>query len=641
MKRLPAFYSILVLIGPLLVIAALMAGPFGCGGGGGGGPTATPLTGSVEIGFIDSPSSAFQAISVNIVSVRLNPAATPVPDSDPNWVTITAPSGSGPGELSVNLLDFQNNAVVFNTGQVTAQTYHQVEVVFDSSQPAMVIPSCIAGASPVQEGCITANATFTGSTSLMTSATVIVPPNGLQTLLIDINPGNPVSPTSPGGNYLLNPSITVVPSTGYLVPVSGTVSGLSLGSVVTINAELTGTNSVVATAPVASDGAYTIDLPAAANGGTIYDLFVSGSTTFAVFQGLTVTRTGPPPTGPNFAVTTGASASITGAVIDARTKGALVGATVNLLLQQSASDDCTTSMTGCVVVSTTTSNSVGNYTFSAPLPPSGLSYFVQASMTGTQTVTEQVNFSSSGITCTGSPNPSNCSFSMPNTLLSGTVTVDPPPGPGSNIVVTVMAEQTGTGNLVGLTQVTVPASGTAPFSMEVPPAPPGTNVDLIASAQDAYLGVGTPFSGHSIAVMSNVDPSSSGPINLTVNCLGHGTIAGVANSSDAGTHVVLFQSGVQLMDSTVGTTVPVPSSSATPAYPNQYSFCVPPNTYTLERTEQSGPTGSPSPVATQVVVVPPPAPLPSPTATSTACPLCENAGGQCPGNCSATQASPF
>ena len=602
--------------------------------------------GSLEIGFVDSPSNGFQAISLNIVSVRLNPSQTAVADTDPNWVTVTAPPGSGPGELSVNLLDFQNDAVLFNIGQITAQTYFQVEVVFDATLPGMIIPSCTTGA---QEGCITANATFTGTTTnLVTTATggVLVTAGGLTPLIIDINPGTPVAPAAPGGNYTLNPSISVVsnPASNFLANVAGAVSGVSATSADSINAELTGTNSVVAKASLPANGVYSIQLPAAVSG-TSYDLFVSGSTTFAVASNVTLTRGGPT-TAQNFAVTApGAVVTITGSVIDARTQGALVGATVNLLLPQTASDNCTSSMTGCVVVDTTTSNSAGTYTFSEPSPPSGTPYYVQALTTGTETQTLPVAFSNAIGICPGSPNPNNCSFSLNNALLTGTVVVDPPPPASTNVLVTVLAEDTGTGNLVGLTQQAVGVSGSATFSMEVPPAPP--NVDLIASAQDAYLGVGTQFSGHQLAVASNVAPNGTTPVaTLTVSCLGHGTIAGVANSSDAGTHVRLFQNAVQLMDSAVGSIVPVPGSTATAAYPNQYSFCAPPNTYEIQRFEETASTAVPVGTATTVVVPtpgPPPvfSPTPGPVVTPTPCPVCENPSGQCPGNCSATNVSPL
>ena len=78
--------------------------------------------------------------------------------------------------MSQDLLDFQNDAVLFNIGQV-AQTDHQVEVALTPALPGAVIPSCTGGA---QEGCITANATFTGSTNLMTSFAggIVASPSG-------------------------------------------------------------------------------------------------------------------------------------------------------------------------------------------------------------------------------------------------------------------------------------------------------------------------------------------------------------------------------------------------------------------------------------------------------------------------------
>jgi hypothetical protein len=265
---------------------------------------------------------------------------------------------------------------------------------------------------------------------------------------------------------------------------------------------------------------------------------------------------------------------------------------------------------------------------------------VQAVATGTQSQALPVTFNNTVGICSGGVNPNNCSLGLKNQLVTGTIVVDPPPASGANVVVTVLAEQTGTGNLVGMTQTTVSPSGTAPFSLEVPPPPP--NVDLIASAQDTYLGLGTPFSGHQLAVASNLAPNGTTPVvTLTVPCLGHGTIAGVALNSDSGTHVRLFQNGVQLMDTRVGTTVPVPGATSTPAFPNQYSFCappnMPPNTYTVQRFEQTGPSAIASAGPTQAINVP----TPAPTTTSGPCPLCQNQNNQCPGNCKATTASPL
>jgi hypothetical protein len=631
-KRLTVPYSFFVLIAPLLIIAALMAGPFGCGGSSSSSATPVPLMGSLEIGFVDSPSNAFQAIALNIIAVRVNPSTDPsVADSDPNWQTVTVPSGAAPGELSVNLLDFQNDATVFNIVSIPAQVYNQVELVVDGNLPGMVIPSCTSGA---QEGCITANAVFSGSTNVRTTAPggINVTYGGLTPLILDVNPGSPAFPSSPGGNYTLSPTITVV-SNGFLGTINGNVSGLGGLSDDTINAEVTGTNSIVASATILdSNGNYSLGLPASADG-TNYDLFVSGSTSYGVAANIPLTRGGS--TTRNFAVTTSSSISLTGTIIDQRTGAGLTGATVNLLLPEAPAFNCVASTTGCVVVNTTTSDSVGNYTFSSiQPPPSGTPYYIQAGTTGTDTITQLVNYGAAN--CAGSPNSTNCSFELTNYALNGTVAIDPPPVAGTNMLVTVIAEQTGTGNLVGLTQVTVNSSGSTPFNMEVPTQ--AGPVDLIASAQDAYLGVGTQFPGHQLAVQADVNPLAppAGGVTLTVTCLGHGTIAGVANFSDANTHVRLYQNNVQLMDSTVGSTVPVPGSTATASYPNQYSFCAPPNTYTVQRFEVTSGVANPVGPAQTVVV-----PVPTPFATASACPVCANSGGLCTGNCAATTASPL
>jgi Domain of unknown function (DUF4382) len=640
-KRLSAAPRILALVGPLLLVAALIAGPFGCGGGGGGGATPVPAMGSLEVGFVDSPSTGYQSISVNVVSVRLNPSTNAdVPDSDPNWVSVTAPPGTGStstAELSINLLDFQNDAAVFNTGAVTAQTYNQVEVIIDPNFPGSVTPSCGSGA---QEGCVDYPAVFTGTTNLRTTATVSVSENGLTPLIIELNPGSIVAPAAPGGNYTLNPKISVV-SSSYLASITGTVAGAPVAGD-TISAELTGTNAVIASAPVPSGGAYTLAVPAGVDG-TTYDLFVAGVTSFAAKSGVTVTR-GVAPPHQNFTVTNASLGGVAGTIIDGRVPSQPISAaTVNLLLPPTSSTNCATAP-GCVVVATTNSDSVGNYSFSGV--PFGV-FYVQAQATGTNTVTQQATIDSPTSTCTSSPNASNCSFLMPNTLMTGQVMVDPPPPAGSNTAVLVIAEQSGTGNLVALTQVVVPAGITTPvdFAMEVPTMidhMPATAFDLIASAQDTYLGVGTPFPGHTLGVAESVPPA--GPANpLVVSCVGHGSIVGKANTPLSTTHVRLYKPdvtvpGVQLMDSATG---PPGTAGA-----GQYSFCAPPDTYVLQRVEESQATASPVGTPTMIVV---PTPLPAPTvsptpgpaATPTPCPLCANSAGQCPGNCRATSANPL
>jgi hypothetical protein len=650
-KRLPAAYSIFILLGPLLIIAALMAGPFGCGSG--SSPVATPIAGTVEIGFVDSPSSGFQAISFNIVSVRLNPSTNPnVSDSDANWKVITAPHGSNVstgGTLNVNLLDLQNDAAVFNIGKVEAQDYRQIEVVVDATFPGTVIPSCSASSSPAFEGCVNYPLIFTSTTNLRTTGIVNVTPTGLATLIIDINPGALTPPSSPGGNFTATPLISQVTPGNFVSIVTGTVAGApKTGASVT--AELTGTNLVVATTPV-TNGSYSIALPAAATLGTTYDLFVEGTTTgglltgsvsFDAASGVTVMRAAGPLT-QNFSVTANPSTStITGSIVSSGTgtTGAIAGATVNLL-RATGSTDCQISLgAGCVVVATTTSDSAGIYALTSV--PIG-NYFVEAQATGANTVIQPLTLTTSASLCTGSPNASNCSFTLPTAVIGGTVNVIPAASVSNSTSVIILAEQHGTDDLVGATEVTARSLST-PFTIQVPTkigtvAPPDLTFDLIASAQDTYLGIGNAFTGHNQAVLADIAGGAT-DLEMTVECMGHGTIAGTVPFPDSGTHVRLFQDSVQLQDSTVGQT--------TSTFPNQYSFCAPPgNEYFVQKFEQTSPTSSPTAVGTPqgplTVATPEPAAStsPSPGATPSPCPVCQNSAGQCPGNCSATTASPL
>jgi hypothetical protein len=642
----------------LLVIAALMAGPFGCGSS--SSPVSFPTAGLIEVAFVASPTSTaspnpgFQSISLNIVSVRLNPSTNAnVADSDPNWKVIAAPPGANAatgGTLNLNLADLQANAAAFNTGKVAAQTYQQVEVVVDATFPGSVTPACVSGSTPAFEGCVSYPLTLTNGTNLRTSATVPVSATGLATLVININPTGLTPPAAAGGHFTASPTISVA-ANSFLGTLSGTVAGVPKSGA-TITAETAGTNLVVASAPVASGGSYTIDLPAAETLGTAYDLFVagsSGSSSFGVASSVVVTRG--TTTTQDFTLSDNpGNGTVSGTIISSGpgTSGqSIPGATVNLL-RATGSTDCQTSFgAGCVVVETTTASSIGSYSFTTV--PFG-KYFAEAQATGSTIVIQPLTLSSGTASCTGSPISTNCSFNLPNNVITGFVAVEPPATLSNSISVTVLAEQHDTGNLVGLVPLTV-RSGSAPFTLQVPTEINGesSTFDLIATAQDTYLGIGSAFTGHNQAVASNIAGSSSAspaPIpTMTVQCLGHGTIAGTVLHPDSGSHVRLFQDAnagvaptalVQLQDAAAGQTS------------GFYAFCAPPgDDYFVERFEQTSPTSSPSAVATPQgpITVATPAPAPTgavtPGATPTPCPLCQNSAGQCPGNCSATLASPL
>ena len=435
-----------------------MAGPFGCGSGG-GGPTPVPTLGSVEIGFVASPSAAatpgplFQAINLNIVSVRLNPSTSAaVADTDPNWMVITAPPGTGAtstSELSVNLADFQNNAQVFNTGQITGQTYNQIEIIVDPNFPGTIIPSCTTGA---QQGCVSYPLKFTGSTNLRTTSAFTVVPNSLNPLIISIDTSTLTPPSVPGGNYTMNPTIKVT-SNAFLATIAGTVTG-SAATGEAITAELTGTNKVIATAPIPVGGNYKLLVPAATNG-TVYDLFVgSTGTTLSTFDataGVSVTR-GVTPPAENFSVTSGPGAAVVGGAVlngrpaaDRRGDGepAATLERVNRLREQSRM------CRGGV-------NHFGQFRQLCIRDGAGRpNYFVQAQATGFNTVSQPLTYSGTTGICSAGPNSANCSFLLGNNQITGTVTVRPPPAPGTNTVVMVIAEEHGTGNLVGVGQVMV------------------------------------------------------------------------------------------------------------------------------------------------------------------------------------------
>ena len=246
----------LVLLPPIVLILSLMMLPAGCGSGGGAGPTAVPTQGTLQIGFTDSPSSGFQSILLNVISVRINPSTDGnVSETDPNWIAITAPPGVGAvGELQIDLNQLQNNVKLFNSGVVTAQNYYQLEVIVHPNTPGNIVPTCDKTQPPVFQGCITYGMTFaTGSTLkanlTLTNSPIQVTDVGLTPVVIDFNAGTPAAPSAPGGNYTISPTITVVPYAGFLGKVSGTVTG-KINTGLTVNAELTGTNTIIESATV-------------------------------------------------------------------------------------------------------------------------------------------------------------------------------------------------------------------------------------------------------------------------------------------------------------------------------------------------------------------------------------------------------
>jgi hypothetical protein len=643
-KPIRTWYASLVLLAPFLLMLGLMFAPSGCGSSGGG---STPMAtqGSIELGFVDSPTNGYQQIALNVVSVRFNPSTDPnVPDSDPNWYTIPAPGGAGAaGELALDLTTIQNNVQVFNTVSTAAQVYYQVELVLDPNVPGTIVPSCAQGTSPI-EGCVSYPLTVSGSTNIRTtvSAGISVTANALTPVVLDVSPGTIVPPSAPGGFYTVSPTILPVSNT-LLANITGTITinGGSLAGPQVITAELTGTTQIIAssfTVPNGNSATFSLQVPATAQG-TTYDLFVSGgSASIASYQGLTVTRgVAPPPISFTVQANPGFNV-IAGTITDQPSGAPVAGGTVSVL-QAPVNDsgaNCETTPSACVAILAAATNEQGQFSISNV--PFG-SYAVQAQNTGNATQVSSITVAAPAASCQVSPN-NGCTMALAGTYINGTIALNPPPAAGTNTLVTVLAEQTGTNIIAGLTQVVVPGGFTSmPFQVEVPST--GQAYDLIGSAHDSYLGAATQYPGHQFAVVSGATPNASPAPSpaLQIGCVGHGTIVGQALASDSGTRVYLSKVDpnanklVQLMATSVG---PTQNGQGQPnQWANQFSFCAPPDTYVVQRfeaTQGASSQATANPVGTPTTVV-----VPQPSPTSSPCPSICGSSSSCPGICAATQ----
>ena len=610
-------------------MVALLVIPGGCGGGSSSStPSPTPTQGNVVVGFADSPFIGVQQILLNVVGVRVNPfPGLAISGDDPNWSSISVARGLGElGELQVDLNSLQNQVQLLGGGTLPAQTYRQVELVLDPNRPGVIIPNCPQAPS-VAEGCMRYPFLLGSLSPLRANMSLQVAHGGLAALVLDINPGSLVPPLHSGGFYIINPSITVPVASQYLGEVSGSVSGVPAQGA-QIRAEVHGTGNPIAVAPVRSDGTYILDLPAL-DVGTSYDIFARGfdvsysaASSITVARGAQITQ--------NFAVANATNGIVDGTITDARTGLGISGATVSLLLPPAGqSVDCKSTPSECVIVATATSDDVGNYplpgNFDAPtffneVPLGTYTLMVAAAGYDNAIATAPVNNTTGVAAVCGSPgtSTSNCSFKLTSNTISGYVSIDPGPEPGTDAQVLVIAEDTGTNNLESVTMTTIPGGATsAPFTLNVPTSV--ASFDLFASAQDFYNGRPSPYPGHTIEVLSNVAGGTTGQNFLPLECAGHGSLTGlVAVTPDSGTTVVLSKNNVQLMESGVGQS---PTSNA-----GQFSFCAPPDTYVIQRYEGGAPASSPT-----AAMVAAPAP------TSAPCPgICGFANGECAGICNNT-----
>jgi hypothetical protein len=634
-KLLSGSGAALALLAPMALMLALVMGPVGCGGGSSSSSTPTPTMGPVEVGFVDSSSGGYQQLLLNVLAVRINPNSNPsIGDNDKDWVDIGVSPGLGSeGELQVDLANLQDQVQLLGTAQVPAQKYRQVQLELDPNNVGQIVPNCPQAPSG-DEGCVHYPLTLETLNAIRAPAGLEVVNGHLSPLIIDVNPGTITPPKKSSGFYGIDLSISVPDASQYLGEVHGSVAGVPSRDIANVRAELRGTNQLAGSAQVLS-GFYTLLLPAqSSSAGTLYDIFIHGNgVEYSAAAGVPITRGGI--TARNFTVAGAQTGFIGGRITDVNTGLGIPGATLTLLISPAGQGvDCGSNPGDCVVVASASTDDQGNYplagTVSSPayfnIVPLG-TYTLQVTAAGYDPVITTAPLITAGAySVCGQHNQSttDCSFSLNSTTISGTVSIDSPPAAGSDVEALVMAEDTGTNNLENVTMVIIPSGATSvPYMLTVPTKV--ASFDLFASAQDFFDGRVSPFPGHTIEVLSNVTGGSTGQDFAALDCVGHGTLSGeVAVTPDSGTTVMLSkadaQSGanVQLMESQVG-----PSMSATAG---QFSFCAPPDTYTVQRYEAGVPASQPTTVV-----------IPEPPPTTTECPhFCGFADGSCPSACTIT-----
>jgi hypothetical protein len=668
-----------------MIIGLLL--PFGCGSNSGPTrPSPQPTLGLIEVGLVQGPSNslassaAYQNVLLNLISIRLNTAKNAT-SANPNWIVIPAPTGVGqpvpgvistafsaggsffnvisnpytnPGrsELQIDLNNLQNTVQLFNTAQVPAQIYKTVQVVIDPNIPGNIIPNCANKFPPPIEGCITYPLKLGPSPAALATTTVInVAQHTLTNLVVQLTPGTITPPSGNGGPYSFSPQISVVAngSNGanpLMALVAGKVTGIPPSTHARVTAEVSGTGNIVASVTAMSDGNYSMQLPVDPDG-TSYDFFAAGNgTSYDIQQGVQLTR-GIIASLPDFTVTakqTGAVSGVVSGTIGNNCNPSPLGAVTLEILTSSNGSDCTTVPTpaSCVVVASTATDAAGHYPspgnnrssqpFSVLPAATAGTYALRVSAAGYDTVTTAIDNSAGPVTCPSEPN-SKCSFNLTTALITGTVSISPPP-PGTSAQIQVFAENVGTNDIVGALPfpLQIPScsnstSCTASFQLNVPQSP-GT-YDVFAASSDLYNGVPDQFTGHVFSTLPSVAanpscPASSGGITIPIlSCAGHGSMSSSVNPTfDIGTTVRLLKNGVQVEQSPVG---PSGSSNA-----GAFSFCAPVDGYTIQRWEGNAAASAQVPVT-----------LPAPAPTASPCPLCSNSGG-CPGNCeNQSIASPF
>lgn len=667
-----------------------------------------PTTASVAVALVGVPPPGnFRSVLLNISGIRINQVAN-ASVSSPGWVTIPVPTAAGggnnlsPGDLQLDLLQTQTGAVVFNVSGAPPGTYQTVQVLVDPTNPGTIVPACQSGAANT-EGCIDYPILFgTNSVNLNTvifslNSPLPVSANATAPLVVQLGVSITSFPTNVGDPYVVAITGSEINVGSYLASVSGNVKATGTVTAIhimplTVSAELSGTNTIVESVPVRAKGFYDLELPAAP-GGTSYDIFTTGgSYTYAAFRGITVTP-GLLVPGLDLTVTAITPGTLSGTIVDGCTSNGIPGAQLELLAPAMVlptprptppASFCFDYPDQCVVVASTSTDQVGAY----PMPgttknPNGFSQVpvtqrdlaVQISASGYSSLASSAFLrANNNEICSAATSATLCNFSLTTGYITGTVNLVTDPPPGNSVVVQVLAENSGSNQLVSaLPQplVFVNHETSQPFMLNVPISGAGPNFDLLAVAIDPFQGGPNPFSGHDIPVLANVtgptgcSPSIPAPAFAAMDCVGHGSISGTVQNPDTGTSVEVEKLDPNNTLVQIFGTLPALFSSTSPSNigNNAYTLCVPPDNYALQRfeappTPTSTPTSSAEPTpsaestpsatvtATPIAVGTPQAVMvPQPAATLSPCPsTCSNTNSgpaPCPGMCSATSASPL
>jgi hypothetical protein len=646
--------------------------------------------GLLQIGFTGTIAAStgtpqrFKNFYLNVQEVRVNANANAGASSG-GWQTVVVTPGIAqqsagkPADLQVDLNDLQNLPVLFNAGAIKRDTYKLVEVILDTKHPGEIVPLCPPSGAGGLEGCAPFPITLQNAGNLLSplNTSVSVGHFTMSSLLINLNATVISAPSAPGQDYTVNVVVSQAPVQQSMSLISGNIAGTSgvtpnIRRVrnLAVTAEVAGTNIQVSSSPVVN-GNFQIQLPAANTTGTLYDLYTAGGGTSYSAERLAPAFPGTN-TIPNFIVDTGqALGTISGNITDNCTGDAIAGATVQILIPpQGSTVNCASAANAgqCITVATASTDNTGHFPLTGqvkvpapfnniPLPPSGTTYALEITApgydpiftTGAPTVPPVKKTVLNGGTCATSKG--TCDFALTSGQIAGTVNLTAAPG-NETVVVQVFAEEAGTNNVVAaLVRPLIFRNQTQslPFTIVVPSGP--ASFDFYATAIDLYTNITDPYTGHTILVQPGV-PGFSGtpsctavtpsavPFEQSMDCTGHGSLAGTFVNPGPQTTAVLMKDGVQIMTSAVGPVLPLGVNPANPTF----AFCAPGDTYSVQRFNVTNP-----PAGTVPVETPTPAPvgtptttsIPTPLATSTPCPTTCSTSGGCPGVCNGIVANPL